>query len=114
MAFSQAISMVCARCGSEVPAAAGRCPRCAAPVEQTVATGVLTPPPPPGDDETAIGLTGPQTALTGMPGEPATLRPVDSPSLNDAATNVVGGALFDPEEAATVLGDAPAAGRIER
>ena len=37
--------MVCPRCGSETPAASSRCPRCAAPLKPSVATGVLTPPP---------------------------------------------------------------------
>src|SRR4051812_11578231 len=37
--------MICARCGSEVPASSDRCAHCATSVEETVATGLLTPPP---------------------------------------------------------------------
>jgi eukaryotic-like serine/threonine-protein kinase len=60
--------MICPRCGSEVSAASARCARCAAPLGQTVATGLLTPPPPsgPGEAPTSLG-----DALTSL-GEPAT------------------------------------------
>jgi len=84
--------MTCPRCGSDVPAA-GPCPRCAAPVERTVVTGVLTPPPESIDAATALGLSG---------------------GFEDGATNVVGGALLDAADAATILPDVSAGSRVDR
>src|SRR5262249_1153470 len=47
--------MVCPRCGNEIPAASGRCPRCTG-LTNAALTGVLTPPPtgPPPDAPTSL------------------------------------------------------------
>ena len=59
--------MICPRCGREVPAASERCSRCAAPLGQTVATGLLTPPPPAGGDAPTWLLTPPPPLAPGDP-----------------------------------------------
>ena len=70
--------MICPRCGSDVPAATDWCSRCAAPLGQTVATGVLTPPPAANPDDVRTSFAAApfgQNEATGVP----TPSPVSSP-----------------------------------
>jgi tetratricopeptide (TPR) repeat protein len=60
--------MICPRCGRELADRSERCSYCAAHVEQTIATGLLTPPPPPSEDDAtkvlATGDAAPTTAVS--------------------------------------------------
>jgi serine/threonine protein kinase/tetratricopeptide (TPR) repeat protein len=55
--------MICARCGGQV-SASSRCSRCGAALDQTVATGVLTPLP---DTATSLSVEGAKGATTSLP-----------------------------------------------
>ena len=92
--------MICPRCGREIPATAERCSGCAAVLEQTVATGLLTPPPPAvsGDSPTSPafdvdGVTGIGGRVSAGPGDAPTSAPFVAP------VGTAGGGPLEPGQA---------------
>jgi serine/threonine protein kinase/tetratricopeptide (TPR) repeat protein len=92
--------MTCPRCGSETPAASNRCPRCAAPLAPSVATGVLTPPPVGEEAQTQFVDPRAKTARGNQPVPPEALAA--SPGDEEGQTRVV-----DPRSPTALHGSQP-------